>query len=645
MSLPPVSKEQQHILDQVEKGHHVQIDAVAGSGKTTTSLWIAHHHPDKKILLLTYNARLKMETRQKASSFTHLEVHSYHAFCVQHWDPKAFTDAGILRYLDNHTTPPQSLDYSMLIIDEAQDMTPLYYRIVRCIVSACSSPPQLIIMGDRKQSIYGFNRADPRFLTLAPHLFGGLSQWKRATLSTSYRITRPMASFLNECCDGALPIQATKDGGRVRYIACSMYSKRPLQEVEYYLKKGFAYDDLFVLAPSVKCSQSPVRILANRLTEKGIPVYVPTTDDEKIADEVVRHKMVFSTFHQVKGLERAVVLVFDFSEHYFRYYGKDLDPFEIPNTLYVALTRARVGLTVFHEDTSPYASFLKRDKIEECCWVEKSKRFREDRILSVGSRTTKTASFKIKELLRYLPVDVVQECMLGLSITKIDEGSGSGSDSVRMEIPSVVEQSDGPPENVSEINAVAIPWYFEYQRTGTMPYASQDRLLSASANPIETLLRKSTERVCQTSGYQFKNCQIRRFDWLTPAVLEEASQRLSRCVDKKSVLQFQKEIQMGELSGTVPLWEMGKQRAHHIVYSTEARDEQFLEAALNAWLLGQNTCFLLVLVHEARYEIAWKNDPLPTIHKLLAHQQAWSEKKSDGDFVKSVKLMGKKKIF
>jgi len=647
MSLPllPLSQEQQHILDLVKQGHHVQIDAVAGSGKTTTSLWIAQKNPHVRLLLLTYNARLKLETRQKASALglENLEVHSYHAFCVKYWDPKAFTDAGILRCLED-SKPKKKKDafpFTLVIVDEAQDMNPLYFRLVQRVIQGCIKPPQLVVMGDRKQSIYAFNRADPRYLTLAPQLFGGV--WKNATLSTSYRITRPMASFLNECCQGSLPMIATKDGARIRYVACSMYSARPLKEMDYYLKKGFAYDDIFVLAPSVKCSQSPVRILANRLTEKGIPVYVPTTDDEKLAEEVVQHKMVFSTFHQVKGLERAVVLVFDFSENYFRYYGKGLDPYEIPNTLYVALTRARVGLTVFHDDSSPYASFLRRDKIETHCWVEKSKRFREDRVLSLSaSASAPRQHMSITELLRYLPVDVMEECMRSLSVVPMGGGS-----SPFLDIPCTVGmEQKGQQESVREINAVAIPWYFEYTRTGNMPCGSgsgKERLLSrttsnssstSSSKFVETLLRKSTEWVCQTSGYRFKNSQIHHFDWLSEALLQETASRLSRCFDPHAFLEFKKEGHSHSVSGSIHIWEATKKEAWN-VFLYEARDEHFLSTALSAWLLGNQQSFLFVVSQDVRCKISWIGDPVKVLQKLVAYKQVVHEKKSDREFIQA----------
>ena len=101
MSLPSISEEQQNIVSLVSSGYNVQVDAVAGSGKTTTSLYLAKKNSDKQILLLTYNAKLKLETREKTVSLDikNMEVHSYHAFCVKYFNHKAFKDNEILTLL------------------------------------------------------------------------------------------------------------------------------------------------------------------------------------------------------------------------------------------------------------------------------------------------------------------------------------------------------------------------------------------------------------------------------------------------------------------------------------------------------------------------------------------------------------------
>jgi hypothetical protein len=73
------SDEQYAIVNLVGKNTNIIVDAVAGSGKTTTVLFIASKFADKKILQITYNSELKIEVRKKVQEMEikNLEIHSY----------------------------------------------------------------------------------------------------------------------------------------------------------------------------------------------------------------------------------------------------------------------------------------------------------------------------------------------------------------------------------------------------------------------------------------------------------------------------------------------------------------------------------------------------------------------------------------
>ena len=74
-----------------------------------------------------------------------------------------------------------------------------------------------------------------------------------------------------------------------------------------------------------------LQIFENKLAEGDIPIYVPSADDIQIKDDtLVTKKVLFSSFHQSKGLERKVVVIFEFSDNYFKYFGKDYDPNTCP---------------------------------------------------------------------------------------------------------------------------------------------------------------------------------------------------------------------------------------------------------------------------------------------------------------------------
>ena len=59
------SDEQKEIIQSIINGQNVFVNAVAGSGKTTTVLCLAQSIKPKRILQITYNKLLKFEVREK----------------------------------------------------------------------------------------------------------------------------------------------------------------------------------------------------------------------------------------------------------------------------------------------------------------------------------------------------------------------------------------------------------------------------------------------------------------------------------------------------------------------------------------------------------------------------------------------------
>ena len=125
--LPEPSAEQQAVIGAMHRGNNAIVDSVAGSGKTTTSLLLASQLPDKRIVLITYNRRLKEETRERvdAQDITNLEVHSYHSMGLKYYKDPCFTDMDLRDILRQKMRPRKALLADIFIFDEAQDMTPI----------------------------------------------------------------------------------------------------------------------------------------------------------------------------------------------------------------------------------------------------------------------------------------------------------------------------------------------------------------------------------------------------------------------------------------------------------------------------------------------------------------------------------------
>ena len=373
--LPTISPEQQQVITELENNHNVIVNSVAGSGKTTSNLHIAQYFSTQKILLLTYNAKLKIETREKidALQYKNIETHSYHSFCVKYYDPSCYTDSEIIALLKKNTLCKKSFHYDLIILDEAQDISPVYFRLI-CKIFQDNQVrnPQMVVLGDEKQSIFDFNKADQRFLTLADqiYLFNDKS-WKTCKLSQSFRITFEMSEFINHILLKSNRIVSKKISQvKPRYVIGNSFGDMIFKEIEYYLEMGYFAKDIFILTPSInKKEKSPIRILENKIkmNRPDIPVFIPTGDDSVLDKEILENKLVFSTFHQSKGLERKVVLVINFDNSYFQYYKKKANPFVCPNELYVATTRSLEHLSLIHHYENEFLPFLNVEELPRYC--------------------------------------------------------------------------------------------------------------------------------------------------------------------------------------------------------------------------------------------------------------------------------------
>lgn len=537
--LPIPSEEQSAIVNSLlsQPNVNVLVKAVAGSGKTTTVAFIGQACPEANILLLTYNRKLKHETklRLKTYKIKNIHVHNYHSFCFNFWDVLGSTDQIIHDVLDQSDLESNPVfSYDLIIIDEAQDMTQLYYLLVAHIVKCSKFVPKFCILGDPNQTIYDFNGADSRYLTLAPQLFNwnGLP-WVSHTLSISYRLTPKLADFMNHVVLKQNIISSgntTNSSVKPRYIFCDAFGSTPIRELthHYLVKFGYTYNDIFVLAPSVSSELSPIKSLANALsTSYNIPIFVSGSDTDKLDAETIQNKLVFATFHQVKGLERKCVLVFGFDSSYFYYYKQDVCKQICPNEIYVGLTRCSERLTIFHHYKKSWLNFIDSRLVDTYCYTERvgSTGLDPDNIFDPNSRIefgtasklmamystpqglNKKPKLSVSRLLSHLPSHIVSQALKCVNIINLgtqelirkdiqkynlkllnprdqnltnpfDEDPDTNTntldpqDDYWINVKSKVASSVGFNciESVDEIIGTGIPIYYEYVKTGKISF-------------------------------------------------------------------------------------------------------------------------------------------------------------------------------
>ena len=470
MKLPEISIEQNNIIKELLLNNNVVVDSVAGSGKTTCNLHIAKYFHNINILLLTYNSKLKLETREKAKKLGlhNLEVHSYHSFCVKYYDNQSYNDTIINKIIKTKKKPLKQFNFDLIVPDEAQDITSLYYELICKIYKDNNNTnTKMCIFGDKKQSIFDFNKADQRFIEYASKLFNFNSyNWVKCNLSVSFRITFEMSLFINKCLLKEERIISNKiTNNKPRYIICDCFgdklgtSSRTFEEVKYYFNLGYKPSDIFILAPSIKSVKSPVRQLENKIKREmpDVMVYVPTNDDEKLDEELLEGKIIFSTFHQTKGLERKVVIIFNFDNSYFEFYKKDANPCICSNELYVATTRGIEYLTLFHHSNNEYLHFIDKTIIHEYCYFED-----KDIYIEYREKQTKNIPTSITDIIKFIPQNIIDECFNQLEIIKNDTYSIS-----KINIPLKISNEETT-ESVSEITGLAIPSMFELKLKNKM---------------------------------------------------------------------------------------------------------------------------------------------------------------------------------
>jgi len=456
----PISDEQCLIINYL-KTNNVMVDAVAGSGKTTTNLHIAKHNKSKKILLLTYNAKLRLETKEKCiiHELRNIEVHSYHSFCVKYYDTRAYRDKVIKKIITENTELKTNINFDIIIIDEAQDVKLIFYNLVCKIIKDNKNEIKMCVLGDKSQSIYNYSGSDERYLTYADKCFASINnlEWKRCGLTESFRITNGMALFVNKYLLNYKQIVSNKQGNKPEYVICNIF-KTPFEYIQSYLNNGYAPSDIFILSYSLRNPAHPALTLENDIKTKlkNINIYVANSDDESVNKEMLRDKLVFLTFHQAKGLERKIILVFGFDNSYFKYFDKNNDnKFVCPNVLYVAATRAMEHLVLFHSHDHEYLPFINPVKLHEYTNLIIKKE------LSACNRGTPPPKIESPiSLCRHLSSEVIGNCMELLNIRSIRPIGA------KIVLPKVI--NDITTEEVACINGIAIPIYFQYLKTRTL---------------------------------------------------------------------------------------------------------------------------------------------------------------------------------
>jgi len=569
------SDEQMNIINNIKLEYNGNVDAVAGSGKTTTVISLAHFINTKNIIQVTYNSELKREVNEKKIKYSEimmldkLTIYTYHSFAFKYYSEDAKTDMGIYKIVNDNLQPKRNLPLiDILVCDEIQDMNDLYYRFINKVLSDIHKQVQILILGDKYQGLYEFKGADTRYLTHGSKLWScSPYEFKNMNLTTSYRVTTQIAQFVNKVMLGEDRIHAIKKGPKVLYIKrqdCFQVYKTIGRKLISMIESGYANpDDIFVLAPSVKSKF--FKKIENMLVENNIPCYVPMSENSTITHDVIKNKVIFSSFHQSKGRERKVAVIYGFDKSYFDFYSRDVPNDCCPSTLYVAATRATDTLIVIESsETLPFLKYT-HNELCRCDFVDFEG-------IPLGLETFNTQP-DIKqniipihktsptELIKFLNEDVlikiseimdhdlytIDELSYPLNIINNEHYTHSNYYGVQLS------------EEVFDINGLVIPSLYEERNNGNHTNTIKDyvhqKIKTASSfykSKLSSINFKNTsleEQLLLTNIYKsfkeqllFKVAQIQHYDWLSQENIDSIFSNMDKHIHEPTKLKYEVTI-------------------------------------------------------------------------------------------------------
>ena len=252
-----------------------------------------------------------------------------------------------------------------LFVDEMQDLNQAQYRLLRLLVG---DPPDLFVVGDPHQSVYGWNGADPGLLERVAADFSGA---RVVRLAANHRCTPQVVGVAGAVLDEVvgLPESTRADGPLPRVAALQTDSHEAAwvaREVWRAHRPGRRWSSIAVLART----NQQLTVIAEALGAERVPYRLLGRETVPVGDvreeqwggsvdggppdrggddpwEPDADAVVVATFHRAKGLQWPAVFVVGLAD--------GLVPLaaarsraaraEERRLLYVALTRAEDELT------------------------------------------------------------------------------------------------------------------------------------------------------------------------------------------------------------------------------------------------------------------------------------------------------------
>lgn len=300
---------------------------------------------------------------------------------------------------------------------------------------------------------------------------------------------------------------------------------------------------------------------------------VSISDEVTLDGQVISGKVCVSTYHQFKGNERDLVIVYGADASYFEYMARDLPDNICPNTTFVALTRAKKQLVMLQDREHPPMPFVSKSKLYKYADIVN---FSEDEIkdtdpvgrpIELGLLLPKNVL--ASQIARHVPDELLEDiCKTYLHIEKV---ASPLSHQQHISAPDKVLTNSEKRhyEAVSDLNGLAVVAAYEYallRTLTTLGYGSRKPLPPIGSDTHELakwLCKEACRYEAKVSGYKSRSLQMidHKFDWLGDH-LKAATERLIDQFEDSGHLEFEVKLQEKDFEVAEPLNKPHKEQTY-----------------------------------------------------------------------------------
>lgn len=203
-----LSEKQMEIISDKES-HCIVVAAGPGSGKTRVlvhklaSLLLLEDVKHEQLLMLTFSRAAAIEFKQRllgliGNAAHFVEIKTFHSYCfdllgkIGNLDDAKNVVTRAAQMIEKGEVEPNRIAKTVLVIDEAQDMSNEEYALVHALMSA-NEDMRVIAVGDDDQNIFGFRGSDSRYMSVLLKESGA----RFIEMTENYRSSQNVVDFAN----------------------------------------------------------------------------------------------------------------------------------------------------------------------------------------------------------------------------------------------------------------------------------------------------------------------------------------------------------------------------------------------------------------------------------------------------------------